>query len=334
MDDDNKIIYISGSGYNPSAMAPIFDNVSAWCQQVIEKFPIASKEGSDISIRFGINYERRDEYKDINAYAGRDTCGNADYRICFYAALIYNQWLTSRLPTSYAKPFKRVLDGLNVPASTAKTERLADVMLFMSTVFVLSHEFAHIVLGHVDWRSDKFGGSKYLEVDSDASVKPFVGETFAMEAEADALAASFLLTICSFFCLSDNTFKSIEDGLWTLAFSVTMTMHIFENKILLNGPPKHRTHPSPPERWFMFFAHLLPNAKKLYGERPGAELAILDGAATAFKMSGLGNLYSGFDPISHAALMVQIGHDLDRLELDGRRLFLKTPMGFSKVRVA
>ena len=155
-----------------------------------------------------------------------------------------------------------------------------------------------------------------------------------MEAEADALAASLLLTICSLSCLNDGTFKSHQHGLWTLAFSVTMVMHMFENKILLTGPAQHRTHPTPPERWFMFLAHLLPSAAKVFGKEPTVEFAISQGAAAAFKLSGLGALYSTFDPIAHALLMTKIGTQLNHIDLDQYRLFLKSKAGLTKVRVA
>lgn len=334
MSDDNRIVYISGPGYSPEVMSPIFDDVSSWCQGIIEKFSIASAESRDISIRFCIGYEYRDEYEDINAFAARDLTGNADYKICFYASLIYNQWLSSRLPIGQEQPFESVLDGLNAPDGHNKAEHLANVMLFISTVFVFCHELSHILLGHVDWRSKKNGAMQYLEVDSGIFSPQYCEASLAMEAEADALAASLLLTVCSFSCLSDRTFKSVQHGLWTLAFSTTMVMHMFENKILLTGPAQNRTHPAPPERWFMFLAHLLPNAKKMFGNGPSVEPAIIQGAATAFKLSGLGALHSTFDLIAHASLMEKIGTQLDRLDLDQYRLFLKSSTGLTKVRVA
>lgn len=203
----------------------------------------------------------------------------------------------------------------------------------MSTSFILCHELAHILLGHVNWKSNKFGKNTYLEIDSATSSHISSSESVALEAEADALAASLLISICSVYCFNDGTFASPKHGLWTLAFSTTMVMHMFENKILLNGPHEERTHPAPPERWFMFCSHLLGKTKKLYAREKEIELAISHGAATAFNISGLGKLYSPFSPSSYPNLMENIGNELNRLDLDKHRLFLRSPSGLRKVQV-
>lgn len=117
---DNKIIYISGPGYNAAAMAEIFDNVSQWCRGIINNIPFSSKSGKDLSVIFNIGYEYTDEYKDINAYAAIDIDRNADYKICLFASLIYNLWLSSRLPTGFPQPFEELFNGINAPLGVEK----------------------------------------------------------------------------------------------------------------------------------------------------------------------------------------------------------------------
>lgn len=332
MNENNKIIYISGPGYSPEAMAPLFDNVSNWGSEIISKFSIASKQGSNISIRFRIDYEKTDEYKHINAHAARDLKGNADYEICLYASLIYNQWLISRIPAEHAEPFSNVISQLIGSNEQEKIDHLCSAIFYISSIFVICHELAHILLGHIDWRCDKTGQPSLIEVDT--GTPALSSATFAMEAEADALAASLLSAICSFSILEDNNFGSFHNRLWILGFSITLTMHMFENKILLNGPPLERTHPNPSERWFMFLGHLLPNMHKLYPNLTDIECYVGNGAATAFKLTGLGNLYSKLDPMAHISLMATIGEQLKEIDLDPYRLFFRTQTGLRKVQVA
>lgn len=334
MSKENKIIYISGPGYSAEAMAPIFDDVSSWCTDITSKFAVASKLGSNISIRSRIDYEKTDEYKHINAHAARDLRGNADYEVCLYASLIYNQWLISRIPAGYAEPFLDVISQLIVSNEQEKIDYLCGAIFYISSSFVICHELAHIFLGHVDWRCDKTGQSSLIEIDAGSSSATSSASTFAMEAEADALAASLLLTIGSMSFLEDDTLGSFHNRLWILGFSITLSMHLFENKILLNGPPTERTHPNPTERWFMFLAHLLPNMRKLYPHVADMELYVGNGAATAFKLTGLGNLYSKLEPIAHMSLMATIGKQLEKINLDPYRLFFRTPSGLRKIHVA
>lgn len=334
MGKENKLIYLAGTGYSAEAMAPIFDAVSSWCTDITRNLPVASKLGSNISIRSRIDYEKTDEYKDINAHAARDLKGNADYEVCLYAGLIYNQWLISRIPTGHAEPFLDVISQLTASNDQEKVDFLCNTIFHISTSFVICHELAHIFLGHVDWRCDKSGQSRLIEIDTGASTTTSSASIFAMEAEADALAASLLLTIGSFSFLKDETLGSFSNRLWIFGFSITLAMHLFENKILLNGPPTERTHPNPAERWFMFIAHLLPNMQKLYPGVAGMELVVGKGAITALKLSGFGNLYSKLDPIAHASLMEKIGVELDKINLDTYRLFFKTASGLRKIHVA
>jgi hypothetical protein len=152
----NPIIYVGGPGYSGElvdSFDPIARDMESNFQRVIDQMAFARRDGTACHITVEVQVGRMESNNAI-AKRVRDACNK--YEIKFHAGLLYHVWLASRLPLVNFSYFPW-LERCKLEKEYRKDGRkkiLAEKLFYIMAYFVLFHELAHIVLGHIDFIAD------------------------------------------------------------------------------------------------------------------------------------------------------------------------------------
>lgn len=100
------------------------------------------------------------------------------------------------LPVADLMNLDQVLDGDSGISPQCPQRRIYAYMLYQDFMqFLITHELAHIMRGHVGWLNQNFGASLYSELRALTSLAVSSGESQAMEVNADISAAQLYYLI-------------------------------------------------------------------------------------------------------------------------------------------
>lgn len=236
----------------------IFQNIQAIADNFLASEQVRAKYRNPETI---VTFRVDDINHQSNACVRR-TAQNT-YEICVFAGLVRElENYSARVIDSYPNLFQS-LDRQD----QRKTDIARSYLLYLWLDFVIFHEWAHALCGHLDFKAEVH---EWYEMENkEFSAKALDDQTCqSLEAEADSYAAKFALA--SFSTRWEGLVKELypnRDGRVALRdyLAAVLLLFRFFEELQPKAKKPRNTHPVPFNRAFIFLAFCLGT----YGEIPG-----------------------------------------------------------------
>ena len=194
--NDKRLFIIQPQGYKYEDFEPLLSHIEDYFNMILSFIKISTPSNAPTVIKLTVEVCNPEK---ISAYAKRITKNPPVYEVRMSAGLSFSLWTVSR---TFSIPNYDILPWIEECKTNVKTHQecnkkalVADYAFLIGSYYILLHEIAHIVLGHLDYLNDEMN-LNYLSEFQDEK-KQYSTEELkirkAFEAEADRQAGQWLV---------------------------------------------------------------------------------------------------------------------------------------------
>ncbi|MDJ0746846.1 MAG: hypothetical protein QNJ32_26295 [Xenococcaceae cyanobacterium MO_167.B27] len=258
--NNKKLFIIQPKGYKYQDFEPLLSHIEDYFNMILSFLKISTPSGNPTVIELTVDIFNPEK---ISAYAKRITKDPPVYQVRMNAGLSFYLWTVSRtfwIPDYEILPWiEECKINVKNHQEYSKKDIISDCAFLIGSYYILLHEIAHIVLGHLDYLNDEMN-LDYLSEFQDEQ-KQYSAEELrirkAFEAEADRQAGQWLV---GFFenLLGKNgigeyfLFPSRVHAYEFYVYAIVAVFRLLQDLTQREGV----IHPKPNERLYVLIASL------------------------------------------------------------------------------
>jgi hypothetical protein len=324
-----KIIYtnVSLEGVSPEILSAWKNEAWPTISATANAFSLFLPDGGSVKATIEIIEDKNNERVFKSALVAYNRANPSEYTMQIGAGLLVQLSVIARSiaadPTQLKATTKAKLLTPEVKAM-GRTEAVGQFVFHFMLQFIILHEIAHIVLGHLTWLDSESGISMINEVE----FAPLPDDEYAnrqvLEADADRQAASWASGLVDYAMKSNPYWRYTTDAdLFHDIGYIYGALFMFLDAIDVDKPEEFRTHPKASIRLGIalafvesFLEKYLPDATNILVQKT------MEGGIRAISHSHH-EKKEPYDPMQVVHFMFQTGKRLDEMEIRKNLLSVK-----------